>query len=77
MASAQAFFRMPKRANQLRRLDVFADIEMDQGPGGLRAPVAVMRNMNWAHRVRFDTMTFRWREGGCLCTHDENLGGPK
>src|SRR4029434_9793688 len=46
---------------------------MNERAGGLRTPIAVMRNMDRAHRVSLDPMSFGGREGSCLRTHDQNL----
>ena len=71
------FLQDAESADQLRRLDVVADVKVDQRPGGLCSPIAVMGNVNRTHRVRFDAMSFRRGERGCLGTHGQNLGGLK
>src|SRR5262245_41734629 len=50
---------------------------MNERAGGLGTPIAVMRNMDWTHRVRLNTMTVGGRKGSGLRTHEENLCTPK
>jgi hypothetical protein len=47
---------------------------MDQGPCGLRTPVAIARYVDGTHRVRFDAMSFRRGGRGCLGTHKKKIG---
>ena len=47
------FFQDAEGANQFGRHGVFADGEMDEGAGGLRAVVAVHRDFDIAHAVGF------------------------
>jgi hypothetical protein len=64
-------FQSAESTDQLRRLDVVADIKMNQGTSGLRTPVAIMGNVDGTHRVRFDAMSFRRGEKVWLGIHGE------
>jgi len=47
------FFQNAERLDHLGREDVLADVEMNERTGGLRAPVGIVRNGDFAHRVGF------------------------
>ena len=49
------FFENAEGADQLRRHGVAADVEMKQGTLGLRSPINVSRNLDFAHAVGFDS----------------------